>query len=66
MKDPELLKSTVRKAEKEVDELLSGVQGGTIDRNRLESGLKEVREQLKTMEIHAYSLGPDDHDADDP
>jgi hypothetical protein len=52
--DTETLKETVKKAEKEVEELLTEVKADKLDRRKLETGLKEVQSDLKILDIHVH------------
>jgi CCR4-NOT transcriptional regulation complex NOT5 subunit len=42
------------KIEKELDQLLEKLEAGTIDRNKLESGLKKVQEKLQRMPMPPF------------
>jgi hypothetical protein len=50
------LKETVERAQKEVKKLLEKARVGTLDMNRLETGLKEVRTDLKVVDFHIDKL----------
>ena len=53
MDSSKTLKETVGRAQKEVKELLAEVQAITkFDRSKLETGLKEVQSDLRTIDIH--------------
>jgi hypothetical protein len=41
-----------RKAEKELSQLLQKLNAGTIDRNKLESGLRKVKKIVREMPPH--------------
>jgi hypothetical protein len=43
-----------RKVQKEIDELLRELKAGTIDRNKLESGLTKIRETVTSMPPHKH------------
>src|ERR1700744_1913131 len=57
------LPPTLARAQDEIDDLLLGVQTGTIDRITLEAGLKQVQARLKALGVHQHHA---DRDADDP
>jgi hypothetical protein len=52
-------RSTLKRAQEEIQDLLLDLQSGTLDRITLEAGLKQVQERLKAMEIHGYWAEPD-------
>jgi hypothetical protein len=52
----ERLRKISRRARAEVAMLLKRNQSGTINRVQLQTGLKEVKEQLKQMDLHFYML----------
>ena len=49
-------REVLRRAQAEVAELLKRNKAGTITQVQLQSGLKEVRERLKQMDVHFYDL----------
>lgn len=49
-------REVMRRAQAEVAELLKRNKAGTITQVQLQSGLKEVRERLKQMDVHFYDL----------
>ena len=51
-------KSTLQRAQDEIQELLSELQAGTIDRVTLEAGLCKVQERLEVMSIHGFHFEP--------
>ena len=51
-------KSTLQRARDEIQELLSELQAGTIDRVTLEAGLCKVQERLEVMAIHGFHFEP--------
>jgi hypothetical protein len=51
------LKETVKRAQKEVKKLLEKTRLGELDMNRLETGLKEVRTDLKVLDFHLDKEG---------
>jgi hypothetical protein len=55
------LKETVERAQKEVKKLLTKARVGKLDMSRLETGLKEVRSDLKVLDFH---LDKQDHKKD--
>ena len=42
------------KIQKEIDQLLRELKAGTIDRNKLESGLMKIRETVTSMPPHKH------------
>ncbi len=52
----ERLRKISRRARAEVATLLKRNQSGTINRVQLQAGLREVKEQLKQMDLHFYML----------
>jgi hypothetical protein len=52
----ERLRKISRRAQAEVASLLKRNQSGTINQVQLQTGLKEVKEQLKQMDLHFYML----------
>jgi hypothetical protein len=42
------------KIQKEIDQLVRELKAGTIDRNKLESGLMEIREIVISMPPHKH------------
>jgi hypothetical protein len=52
-------RSTLHRAQEEIQDLLLDLQSGTLDRITLEAGLKQVQERLKAMEIHGYWAEPE-------
>jgi hypothetical protein len=52
----ERVRKISRRARTEVARLLKRNQSGTITRVQLQTGLKEVKEQLKQMDLHFYML----------
>jgi hypothetical protein len=63
--DTETLKKTVKKAEKEVNVLLKEVQASKPDKIKLDTGLKEVKKDLRVLSIH-IGHSDDDDDEHDP
>ena len=59
-------KSTLQRAQDEVQELLMELEAGTLDRITLEAGLCKVQERLKAMAIHGFHLEPEPQQDDDP
>jgi hypothetical protein len=51
-KDVRKTEELKEKIEKELDQLLQKLEAGTIDRNKLESGLRKVQETVKRMPPH--------------
>jgi hypothetical protein len=52
MASSKTLKDTVKRAQKEVNKLLTEVQTGKSDRGRLETGLEEVQNNLNVLDFH--------------
>ncbi len=46
------LKETVERAQKEIEKLLAEVQTSNFNRTKLETGLKEVQNDLKVLDWH--------------
>jgi hypothetical protein len=59
-------KSTLQRAQDEIQELLLELEAGTLDRITLEAGLNKVRERLKAMAIHGFWFDPENKPDDDP
>jgi signal transduction histidine kinase len=59
-------KSTLQRAQDEVQELLLELEAGTLDRITLEAGLNKVQERLKAMAIHGFWFEPESKQDDDP
>ena len=51
-KDVKKTEELKEKIEKELDQLLQKLEAGTIDRNKLESGLRKVQMDVKKMPPH--------------
>jgi hypothetical protein len=56
-------KTTLQRAQEEIQDLLMDLQAGTLDRITLEAGLKKLQERLKAIGIHQHHLG--EHESDD-
>ena len=54
MDSSKTLCETLEQAEEEVKKLLAEVHAGTLDRSKLECGLKEVQSDLKILDIHLH------------
>ena len=52
-------RSTLQRAQEEIQDLLLDLRAGTLDRITLEAGLKQVQDRLKAMEIHGHFPEPD-------
>jgi hypothetical protein len=52
-------RSTLQRAQEEIQDLLLDLQSGTLDRITLEAGLKQVQDRLKALEIHGHVPEPD-------
>lgn len=52
-------RSTLQRAQEEIQDLLLDLQAGTLDRITLEAGLKQVQERLRAMAIHGHRAEPD-------
>ena len=52
----ERLRKISRRARAEVAKLLKRNQSGTITRLQLQTGLKEVKDQLRQIDLHFYML----------
>ena len=59
-------KSTLQRAQDEIQELLLELEAGTLDRITLEAGLNKVQERLKTMAIHGFWFEPESKQDDEP
>jgi glucose-6-phosphate-specific signal transduction histidine kinase len=57
-KSPKVVLELSMKAQKEVRKLLKQDRGGSLTRKRLETGLEEIEDYLKVMEIHIHSSLP--------
>ena len=58
-------KSTLQRAQDEIQELLLELEAGTLDRITLEAGLCKVQERLKAMAIHGFHFEPEAKPDDD-
>jgi len=58
-------RSTLARAQEEIQDLLLDLQAGTLDRIALEAGLKQVQERLKALGVHQHKadIESDDEDA---
>lgn len=60
MDSSEILRETVERAQKEVKELLAGVQASKLlEKSKLETRLMEVQSNLKILDIHIGKRDPD-------
>ena len=59
-------RSTLQRAQEEIQDLLLDLRAGTLDRITLEAGLKQVQDRLKAMEIHGYWAEPEPDSDQDP
>ena len=59
MDSSKILKETVERAQKEVKELLAGVQASKLETSKLETRLEEVQSNLKILDIHIGKRDPD-------
>ena len=59
-------KSTLQRAQDEIQDLLLDLQAGTLDRITLEAGLNKVQERLKAMAIHGHHFEPEANQDKDP
>jgi hypothetical protein len=50
------LKATVKRAQKEVKKLLAQARADKLNKAKLETGLEEVENELKILDIHAHSF----------
>ena len=57
-KSPKVVLELSVKAQKEVRKLLKQDRAGSLTRKKLETGLEEVEDYLKVMEIHIHSSLP--------
>jgi hypothetical protein len=48
-------KSVLEKAQEEVGELLKQEQAGTLSREELQAGLKEIQKHLEVMDVFIHS-----------
>jgi signal transduction histidine kinase len=62
MKYSKPIEITLKKAQQEIRELRSELKAGTLNRKRLKSGLKEIQQRLKVMNIHNHKPDPEDDD----
>jgi signal transduction histidine kinase len=60
MKYSKPIETTLKKAQEEIRELRAELKAGTLNRKKLKSGLKEVQQHLKVMNIHNHKADPDD------
>jgi len=49
---PKTLKTTIRKAKRELRDLKKQLRDGTLDRKKLESGLKKIRKHVGEIPEH--------------
>ena len=59
------LRTTLARAQEEIQDLLLDLQSGTLDRITLEAGLKQVQERLKALGVHQHKADIESDD-DDP
>jgi hypothetical protein len=62
------LRSTLARAQEEIQDLLLDLQAGTLDRITLECGLKQLQERLKALGVHQHKAdieSDDDSDSGD-
>ena len=57
-KSPKVVLELSVKAQKEVRKLLKQDRAGSLTRKKLETGLEEIEDCLKVMEIHIHSSLP--------
>jgi glucose-6-phosphate-specific signal transduction histidine kinase len=57
-KSPKVVLELSVKAQKEVRKLLKQDRAGSLTRKKLETGLEEIEDYLKVMEIHIHSSLP--------
>jgi glucose-6-phosphate-specific signal transduction histidine kinase len=57
-KSPKVALKLSMKAQKEVRKLLKQERAGSLTRKKLETGLEEIEDYLKVMEIHIHSSSP--------
>lgn len=57
-KSPKVVLELSMKAQKEVRKLLKQDRAGSLTRKKLETGLEEIEDYLKVMEIHIHSSLP--------
>jgi glucose-6-phosphate-specific signal transduction histidine kinase len=57
-KSPKVVLGLSVKAQKEVRKLLKQDRAGSLTRKKLETGLEEIEDYLKVMEIHIHSSLP--------
>lgn len=60
MKYSKALKALIHKAEKETQKLLTDVTAGKLDKGTLKSGLQQVEEDLKQMNVFNHKADADD------
>ena len=52
------LAETIKRVQREIDELLAEVHAGKLDKTKLETGLGEVKSGLRVLDIHVHRLDP--------
>jgi hypothetical protein len=57
-KNPKVVLALSKKAQNEVRELLKQDRAGSLTRKKLDTGLEEIEEYLKVMEVHIHSSLP--------
>jgi hypothetical protein len=57
-------RSTLARAQEEIQDLLLDLQAGTLDRITLEGGLKQLQERLKALGVHQHKADIESDDAD--
>ena len=57
-KSPKVVLELSVKAQKEVRKLLKQDRAGSLTRKKLETGLEEIEDYLRVMEIHIHSSLP--------
>ncbi|MEA3182902.1 MAG: hypothetical protein QOI59_6425 [Gammaproteobacteria bacterium] len=57
-------RSTLARAQEEIQDLLLDLQSGTLDRITLEAGLKQLQERLKALGVHQHKADIESDDAD--
>jgi hypothetical protein len=60
------LRSTLARAQEEIQDLLLDLQAGTLDRITLEAGLKQVQERLKALGVHQHKADIESDDEPEP
>lgn len=66
MKYSQELKALIAKVEKETHKLLADVKAGKLDKRILETGLQQVEQDVKQMNVFNHKADADDDDDGNP